>query len=235
MLSTKNYVLLGFQAAVAIGLLSGCVITSSPTGGSSGGGGGGSGGSGGSDATVTSTVGATTTTTTGVGGGTTTTSGTGGTACVGETGTAMVADCEKINIAPAAGASSSCGPNLNEAPPGYGLCKRGFDLFNPGAATNLVSCLGKIGVQDECKTDPLQACVDGMFADECVIASIATSCGGIKMTCGNDPFDAAKCATDLNPFSDAGLTELSTCINSADPTLTCQAAYDKCYTEVLTF
>ena len=229
MLSRKNYVFLGFQAAVAVGLLSGCVITSGPTGG------GGSGGF--SETTVTSTV-AATTTTTGVGGGTTTgttTTGTGGTGCVGETGTAVIADCEKINIAPAAGASSSCGPNMNEAPPGYGLCKTSFDLFNPGAVSDLVACLAKIGVEAECKTDPLQTCMNTMFADECVIPSIATSCGEIKTTCGNDPFDTAKCAEDLNPFSDAGLTALSTCINNADKTLNCQQAYDGCYTQLLTF
>lgn len=230
MLSRKNYIFLGVQASVAIGLLSGCVITESPTG---------SGGTSETTSTSTGTTTATTTTTgsggSGGAGGGGSTSGTGGSACVGEDGKAAVSDCELLNIAPAAGASSSCGPNLNEAPPGYGLCKRGFDLFNPGAVSNLVSCLGKIGVQDECKTDPLQACVDNMFAQECVIASIATSCGEIKTACGADPFDAGKCATDLNPFSDAGLKELSDCINAADPALNCQAAYDGCYTQVLTF
>lgn len=223
MLSRKNYIFLGVQASVAIGLLAGCVVTTGPTG------------SGGSTETTSTTT--ATTTTVGSGGSTsaTTTSGTGGSGCVGEDGKAVVADCELLNIAPASGASSSCGPNLNEPPPGYGLCKRAFDLFNPGAASNLVACLGTIGVQDECKTDPLQACVDSMFKQECVIATIATSCDGIKTTCGADPFDAAKCATDLNPFSDMGLTELSDCINKTDPAISCQAAYDACYDQVLTF
>ena len=230
MLSRKNYIFLGFQASIAIGLLSGCVVTSSPTG------------SGGTTETTTTATGTATTTTAGsggsggVGGSTSSTgTGTGGGTCVGETGAAVLADCETLNIAPASGASSSCGPNLDQAPPGYGLCKSGFELFNPGAVSNLVTCLGKIGVQEECKTDPLQACMDGMFASECVVASIATSCGEIKTTCGTDPFDVAKCATDLNPFSDTGLTQLSDCINKADPTLTCQAAYDGCYTQLLTF
>ncbi len=231
MLARKNYIFLGFHAAVAIGLLSGCVVTSGTagTGGTSGvttaGGvttGGGGEGQGGE---------------VGVGGSTTvSTSGTGGSAgCVGETGNAVIADCEKLNIAPAAGASSSCGTKMDEAPPGYGLCKRGFDLFNDGANANLLACLATIGVQDECKTDPLQTCVDKMFKDECVIPSIATACDSIKTTCGADPFDAAKCATDLNPFSDKGLMEMSDCINMADPAATCQAAYEGCYTQVLTF
>jgi hypothetical protein len=228
MLARKDYIFLGFHAAVAIGLLSGCVVTTgSGTGGTpaatttaaatTGGGGEGQGGE------------------VGVGGSTTTTGAGGAAGCVGETGKAVIADCEKLNIAPAAGASSSCGVKMDEAPPGYGLCKRGFDLFNPGANANLVACLATIGVQDECKTDPLQTCVDKMFKDECVIPAIATACDSIKTTCGADPFDAATCATDLNPFSDTGLMEMSDCINNADPTLTCQAAYDGCYTQVLTF
>jgi hypothetical protein len=230
MLARKDYIFLGVQAFLAIGLLAGCVVTTGPTG------------SGGTSGVTTSGSEATT----GVGGGgvggatsattaTTGTAGTGGGACVGETGTAAIAECDKLNIAPASGASSSCGPNMDEAPPGYGLCKRGFDLFNPGATTTLVDCLATIGVQDECHTDPLQVCVDKMFKDECVIASIGTSCDGIKTTCGADPFDAAKCATDLNPFSDKGLAELSACINMTDPAVPCQKAYDDCYTQVLTF
>ena len=231
MLARKNYNFLGFQAFAAIGLLAGCVVTTGPTG------------SGGSAGVTTGSSEATT----GVGGvggatsatsatsATTATSGTGGGACVGESGTAAIAECDKLNIAPASGASSSCGANMNEAPPGYVLCKRGFDLFNPGATTSLVDCLATIGVQDECKTDPLQACVDKMFADECVLASIGTSCDGIKTTCGADPFDSAKCATDLNPFSDKGLAELSACINMMAPAVACQKAYDDCYTQVLTF
>lgn len=229
MLARKDYIFLGAQAFVAIGLLAGCVVTTGPTG---------AGGSTVNTSDVTAGGDTTASTVVGVGGATSATSGTtgaGGGACVGETGTAVIAECDKLNIAPAAGASSSCGPNMDEAPPGYGLCKRGFDLFNPGATTSLVDCLATIGVQDECHTDPLQACVDKMFANECVIASIGTSCDGIKTTCGADPFDSAKCATDLNPFSDMGLAELSTCINMTDPAVPCQKAYDDCYTQVLTF
>jgi hypothetical protein len=132
-------------------------------------------------------------------------------------------------------ASSSCGPGLNEDPPGYGVCTRGFKLFNPGAATTLVECLATIGVQDACKSAPLQVCVDKMFDDQCEIASIKTSCEGIKTACGVDPFDAAKCAKELNPFSDAGTMEIADCMNAAPMALTCQQAYDGCYTEVLTF
>ncbi|MEP7122278.1 MAG: hypothetical protein ABJE95_15260 [Byssovorax sp.] len=228
MLARKNYIFLSTQAFIAIGLLAGCVVTTGPTGS----GGGSSDTTGHTAATTTSSAG---TGGSGVGGGATSGTGTGGGACVGETGTAVIADCEKLNIAPASGASSSCGPNLDEAPPGYGLCKRGFDLFNPGANSNLVDCLATIGVQDECNIPPLQACVDKTFKEECVIATIGTSCDGIKTTCGADPFDSAKCATDLNPFSDKGLAEMEMCINMTDPAVACQKAYDDCYTQVLTF
>lgn len=233
MLVRKNYVFLGIQAFVATGLLAGCVITESPTGST---------GAGGTMTTATTTTTATTGTGgeggSGVGGGTTTSTGTGGVACVGETGKGVVADCDNLNITPEShggGASPICGPNLDEEPPGYVVCTRGFTLFNPGAATTLVECLATIGVESACKSDPLQACVDKMFADECVIPAITTTCDSIKTQCGADPFDAVQCGKDLNPFSDAGVMEISTCFNKVDPTISCQKAFDDCYTEVFTF
>lgn len=229
MLARKNYIFLAVQASVAIGLLSGCVITSSPTG---------SGGTSG-DTTVTSAAATTGGGGQGGAGVSGSTSGTGGSvACVPETGVGVVADCNNLNITPKSGggaASSSCGDTLDQDPPGYGLCQRGFNIFNAGAATNLVACLGTIGVQDQCNIPPLQVCIDKMFVEECVIASIGTLCGEIKTTCVGDPFNTDTCAKDLNPFSDAGLKELSDCINATDPAISCQAAFDACYNEVLTF
>lgn len=226
MLARKNNLFLGLQAFATIGVLSGCVITEAPA--STTGVGGSSGVT--TDAAATTGVGGS-----GVGGGTT---GAGGaTACVGEKGDGLLADCDDLNITPVShggAASSSCGAGLNEDPPGYGLCTRGFEIFNPGAATTLVKCLATIGVQDECKTDPLQLCVEKMYDDECAVPSIKASCEGIAAACPN-PFDAAKCTTDLNPFSDTGTKELADCINAADPKLTCQQAYDDCYTQLLTF
>jgi hypothetical protein len=223
---------------VAIGLLSGCVITESTTTGTTGAGGsspttttsvgtGGEGGEGGGG------VGGGTTTTT-----TTTSTGTGGGMCVGETGTGVVADCDDLNITPPShggGASAICGPNLNEEPPGYGLCTRGFEIFNTGAATTLVECLATIGVQDSCKEAPLLACIDKMYDAECEIPAIKVSCGDIKDSCKDDPFDAVQCAKDLNPLSEAGMMQFGTCMNNADSTLNCQQAYDVCHAEVLSF
>jgi hypothetical protein len=225
MFAHKNYVFLALQALAAIGLLSGCIITDGTTGTTGAGG-----------SSVTSATAAATTSGTDVG--VTSTTGTGGAACVGETGAGVVDDCNHLNITPVShggGASAICGTAFNEEPPGYNLCTRGFTIFNPGAATTLVTCLGTIGVQDECKAPPLQTCVEKMFADQCEVPSIKTSCEDFKTKCGNDPFDAAKCATELNPFSNAGTAELADCMNKADPALTCQQAYDGCYTKQLTF
>lgn len=230
MLARKNYIFLGLQAFATVGLLSGCIITNETTTSTSG--------PGGSAASTTTTA----TSTTGgeggagVGGGTT---GAGGaTACVGETGHGVVADCDNLNITPVShggAAASKCGPNFNEEPPGYGLCTNGFTIFNAGAATTLVECLALIGVQDECKTEPLQACIDKVYDDECEITSIKDDCQGFKAACGADPFDAAQCASDLNPFSDTGTKLLSECINATDVSVSCQKAYDDCYTQVFTF
>ena len=236
MLSRNYSISLGVQAFMAVGLLSGCFIQQSPTSGTTGAGGspsttsvgtGGGGGEGGGG------VGGGTTTTT-----TTTSTGTGGVMCVGETGTGVVAQCDKMNITPPShggGASAICGPNLNKEPPGYGLCTRGFEIFNTGAATTLVDCLSTIGVQDSCKEAPLLACIDKMYDLECEILAIKVACGDIKDSCKDDPFDAVQCGKDLNPLSETGVKQFGTCMNNADPTLNCQQAYDLCHAEVLSF
>lgn len=215
MLVRKDYGFLGFQALVAIGLLGGCVVQST-----------GSTGTGGTDVKTTVTV--------GVGGA----GGAGGGDCVGETGTAVIADCDHLNITPPShggGATASCGATLDQEPPGYGLCTLSFTLFNPGATTTLVECLKTIGVESRCKEEPLQACIDKAYEAECPIAAVQTDCDGIKTTCGTDPFDAVQCAKDLNILSDEGLMKLSDCINTADPALTCQQAYDGCRDKILAF
>lgn len=236
MLSRKNYVLLGVQAFAAIGLLSGCFINSTPTGTT---------GAGGSILTTSVGTGGEGTTGVGgeggggVGGGTTGTStGTGGGTCVGETGKGVVADCDDLNITPPShggGASATCGPKQDEEPPGYGLCTRGFEIFNTGAASTLLNCLATIGVQDRCKDALLDACIDKMYDSACEIPAIKAACGDIKTSCMNDPFDAVQCGKDLNPLSEAGVMEFGDCMNNADPTLNCQQAYDACHAEVLQY
>jgi hypothetical protein len=232
MLARNSHVFAGFKALFVASLLSGCVVTETNGSGLTT-----SGGNGGEAPT---TAGATTTTATTTTAATTTTSttGAGGGACVGETGKAVIADCDALNITPSThggGAAVDCGDNLDQEPPGYGLCVHYFDVFNTGAMTTLVDCLATIGVQDECKIDPVQACVDSTYAAECTVDSIKAACDGVKTTCGADPFDADTCAKDLNPFSEAGVQAVEDCINNTDPSVSCQKAYDDCYTTVISF
>jgi hypothetical protein len=254
MLSRKTYNSLGVQALVAIGLLSGCVITETTTTGTTGAGGspsttsvgtGGEGGRGGAgvgggttstSSTSSSSTSSSTTTTSSTTTSSTSSTGTGGGMCVGETGTGVVDDCDDLNITPPShggGASAICGPNFDQEPPGYGLCTHGFAIFNTGAATTLVKCLATIGVQDSCKEAPLVACIDKMYDSACEIPAIKDACADIKASCVASPFDDVQCAEDLNPLSEAGVMKFGDCMNSADMMLTCQQAYDLCHTEVL--
>lgn len=229
MLSRKNYILLGTQAFVAIGLLSGCIISETTTGSAN---------TGGSATTVTVGAGGETGQGgAGVGGGTTGTTGAGGTACVGETGAGVVADCDKLNITPPShgGASKLCGDAFDQDPPGYGLCTRGFEIFTAGASTVLVKCLATIGVQDACKEPPLDTCIDTMYDALCESADIKAACGDIKTSCAADAFDDVQCAKDLNPLSETGVMQFGKCMNDADPALNCQGAYDSCYGQVFSY
>ncbi len=225
MLSRKNYILLGTQAFVAIGLLSGCVITEATSGSAN---------TGGSATTVTVGAGGET----GEGGaGVGGSGGTGGAACVGETGEGVVTDCNKLNITPEShgGASKLCGDAFDQDPPGYGLCTRGFELFTAGAASELVKCLATIGVQDACNVPPLDACIDKMYDALCVSADIKAACADIKSSCLADPLDDVQCAKDLNPLSQDGVMQFGKCMNDADATLNCQQAYDSCYGQVFSY
>jgi hypothetical protein len=230
MLSRRVFPVFVGPALVSAVLLSGCVIVS----------GSGSSGAGSSDASGTSGTsggggfggddGQTTVTTSQTG---STASGTG--VCVGSDGVGTVSRCEELNIAPSQGATKQCGVNKDELPPGYNLCLRGYSLFTNGSADELQSCLALIGVQNECDIPPVQDCVDQMFADACVAPEVADNCQSIATKCAGEAFDVTKCADDLRPFSNDGLTEILNCFSVSDPKLTCQQAYDSCYDQVFTF
>jgi hypothetical protein len=161
--------------------------------------------------------------------------GGGGAACVSATGTGVTtAACEDMNITPPPnGQSMLCvAPDYDQPPPGYLVCNRGFEIYTAGQAEDLQACLAQIGVQDACDEALVLACIDQMYNDGCIQADVVTYCTGIATACDPDPFDADQCAADLNPFGEAGLAELTTCFNDADPTLTCQQAYDTCFTTV---
>jgi len=217
--------------------MSGCIVIGNPNDNS-----GGSGGSGGRE-----TVGVTTTGTGGTGGtggqstgggGTGGSGGAGGgTSCVGpDEGGATVASCDAMNITPATqgGSASQCtdmGATFN--PPGYDLCKHIFDIYTKGAASYVQSCLSKIGVEpaNACDQAQVDACATSVYAAVCPNATAASTCQTIGSSCSTagQAFDTQLCQTSLNPFNDTAITDLVGCFNTADPTLTCQAAFDDCY------
>ncbi|WP_437283728.1 hypothetical protein WME90_41280 [Sorangium sp. So ce375] len=158
----------------------------------------------------------------------------GGDACIeASDGNLTVDDCEDLNIAPAQGATSQCGPNRNEEPSGYALCKRGFAIFAPGHAADLVDCLSDIGVQNACDEDPPQQCVSRIYLNACPDQAVAI-CNVISGSCDAGTFDAASCAKDMNPINTATQEDVVECMNN-NLDVTCQQAYDTCFGEVLYF
>lgn len=157
--------------------------------------------------------------------------GESGISCTGESGAGLVTDCDHLLITPVTyggPAPANCGPTHDQAGSGYLNCLRSFTIFNRGASTNLVHCLGTIPTAAACDEAPVMACLDAMFAAECVIPSIGPECEAIRTSCGTDPFDATACARELNVFSDAGLAEMNSCLRNSDPSVPCQSAYDSC-------
>ncbi|MGK4001292.1 hypothetical protein WMF31_01605 [Sorangium sp. So ce1036] len=156
-------------------------------------------------------------------------------ACVPEwDGDLTVEACDELNISPAQGATRQCGDTRDEDPIGYRLCTRGFAIFGPGHAADLVDCLSDIGVQDACDQAPAEACLNRMYANACTGQAAAT-CDAIVVGCNSQPFDVDQCERQLNPLSDAGVDELVGCINETDLNVSCQQAYDDCYRYVMSF
>ncbi|WP_437646374.1 hypothetical protein [Sorangium sp. So ce362] len=159
--------------------------------------------------------------------------GQGGTgACVeAEDAAVTVADCDDLNIAPAQGATSQCGDTRDQVPFGYAVCKRAFAIYAESHVEDLLDCLSDIGVERACDDPPVNACVKRMYDNACTGQSVG-DCDVIASSCGTDPFDAATCAAQLNPISEAGFTELVECMND-NLDVTCQQAYDGCLVEVI--
>jgi hypothetical protein len=235
-----------FSSLLTAALSTGCIIVADPndnTGGFGGFGGagvGGRGGAGGAGGQGGAGVG-------GAGGqggqGGAGVGGGGGSECVGTNDGSgkTVASCEDMPITPApnGAAISNCGATMNEAPPGYGLCKRGFEIYTQGAASTLQSCLNKIGVQpaDACNMNHVTACIGDMYKAVCASQAAANACEAIAtQICGKDPFDTTGCLLDVNPFNDVTLQDLANCISATDPNqVTCQQAYNDCFAQIASF
>lgn len=158
--------------------------------------------------------------------------GTGGTgSCVGGQGTGTsIEACNELAITPPSwgGEATYCGPNYDEEPSGFLLCRLAFAIYAPGQAENLQHCLAHIDAQRACDDAPVAYCLARMYSTACPRPEIAEACEGYASDCNLDPFDAELCAAQLNPFGDEGLALLGDCINEVDPSLGCQQAYDLC-------
>ncbi|WP_206079513.1 hypothetical protein [Polyangium spumosum] len=233
--ATFALALTSFLAAAA--LASGCIIVSDPnpnnTGGNGGSGGpgvggtGGTGGVGGQGGEGGAGVG-------GAGG------AGGGGACVGpDDGTVTVAACDAMNITPAPnGPAAQCqgkdenGNAFTYDPPGYSLCKRGFEIYTDGAADYLQGCLDDIGVEpaNACDDQQVADCVGKMYNEACPSADAALACETIaKNLCINgETFESQTCLLQTTPLNNETLQVLADCI-SESAIVDCNEAYKDCF------
>jgi len=247
MLSRGNLAII-FTSLVTAALSSGCIIVGNgTTGGSGGDGGQGGAGVGGRDNTGgtggTNVGGAGGEGGAGVGGAGGQGGAGGGSMCVGpdDNEGKTVSSCEDMNITPKPNgpALSVCGPSADEAPPGYGVCKRGFEIYTPGAAATLQGCLEKITVEpaNACDINKVTACVGDMYKAVCAMQAATDACNAIAtQICPGEAFDTQGCLLEVNPFNDKALQDLANCISAADPNqVTCQQAYDDCFADISSY
>ena len=209
MLSRGNLAII-FSSLLTAALSTGCIIISDPNGGVGGAGVGGQG---------------------------------GGSTCVGaDDGSGKtVASCDMMAITPVpvGAALKNCGASKDEAPPGYGLCKRGFEIYTQGAASTLQSCLAQIGVEpaNACDMNQVTKCIGTMYTEICASQAATNACDAIAtQICGKEPFDTSGCLVDVSPFNDMTLQELANCISATDPNqVTCQQAYNDCFAKIASF
>jgi hypothetical protein len=112
-------------------------------------------------------------------------------------------------------------------------CKRAFELFNAGQTEDLVSCLTNQPTDKLCSSDQVTECLGEMYDEACTMPYVEQVCDSWAQACGDsgEVLDAIQCKWDLNPFSDAGLTELASCMNTHPGD--CQSRYDDCLVKVV--
>jgi hypothetical protein len=164
----------------------------------------------------------------------------GASGCVDEVADNVItaAQCDDLAISPAQGATQCVNEPMQQGP-GYRMCNWQFQYLHEGAIEYVYDCLDLVGVQNACDLEPAQTCIDDLYANLCGIpdritqlcTDMATSCGAN----GDDSLDVELCSNQLAPFSDDGVILLGTCIDMADPMLTCGEAYDQCVVQALTF
>ena len=83
--------------------------------------------------------------------------------CIDEVGIGQTADiCDTFAVAPAT--SGKCD---YQDPLGYRTCQRAFELFEPGHAENLASCISDIQAYEACSVIPVDNCMYEMYSDAC--------------------------------------------------------------------
>lgn len=232
-------------------LTSGCVIVggtnNNNSGGSGGQGGAGVGGSGSSSSAGTGGQGQGGQGGGGGGAGVGGAGGSGGGCVKPEDGSSDALACDAMNITPTSAggtAKSVCddmgGTNGAFDPPGYGGCKHGFTVFTHGAANTLQDCLATIAGDPAtaCALKPVSDCFFEASIKACPSQISADTCDKIGTACSGagQAFDPAACLIQLNPMLDAAIATLVDQFNNADPSLSCQDAFDQAYSNVvLTF
>ncbi len=240
MLLRKNLPIFVAPGLLVATVLSGCIIVGGGSGSSSHQSGGVGGGVGGYYDDTSAGVGGEYEVTTDAA--TSSTSSGNTTTCAGIDTGSRVTDCDKMNISPAQGASKICGEKQDQWPLGYDACKHGFSIFINDSASTLLYCLEKIGVQDACDDKLVQACIDQTYKNVCQDPEIGADCKDLNTNlCGAyakaGVVDEAQCTKELMPLNDTGRTDLTNCMITAldAGNVTCQAAYDSCYDQLLTF
>lgn len=171
-------------------------------------------------------------TTTGTGGDETATTGTGGgdPYCLDGVGTGeTMAMCDELAISPEN--FGVCEDGFTAL--GYAACARSFEIWEDGFAEAFAECLSYIPAEQACEEQPVLDCVDSLYTETCEMPFIQDSCQYWADTCaegGDDTLDVAQCYSDITPFNDDGILQLTDCMNVVDGT--CGERYDYCFEEV---
>jgi hypothetical protein len=148
-----------------------------------------------------------------------------GPACIAPEGTGQTsASCDALPIA--AYACDIDGVEYETA--GFAACQKGFDIFHPGAAENLTTCLAAIPEAQACNDDLVFDCLNHTYGNVCENAYADNICVSIAEACSGwgEPFDAPLCDYELGPMHDGALDEMLDCFNTV--TGTCEERYEIC-------
>ena len=152
--------------------------------------------------------------------------------CLGPEGTSLAATvCDELAI----NVGQVCGDDGDEPAISYLSCVHGFQIFNPGHAESFASCLGSIGADQACETDPVGDCAVAVYDDTCEIDYIDELCTDMSDYCNNqgDALDVATCSSTLYPINPESINSMIGCMNQS-LLGTCGERFDSCFDELIT-